>query len=379
MYAAYQDRSWLDTAVEAAAPIPVSLVIAANATVPWWREWLAGVSDTAVVTAQFVALLLAALKMYESYKDRNTSTDSRGDATRNAITAAGTAAGATKGAAASSAAGALALVAALAAALWIFSPKRAEAAPAILPKATQTSGRKRSRDDDGAEGTSDASTSTDGPVWMQEARGLIGTHEGTARKPNPVVQALFADAGFPEIRNTVDTAWCAAGVNACLERNGIPGSKSLAARSFLKWGEAIDKPVIGCVVVLWRNKPSSWEGHVGFYEGETATHIKLLGFNQSDSVNVSTYPKSRVLGYRMPRAALKTERAGIATAATGAIAVASSAVQHIEPLQEPLRATGIPHAIKIAAFIGLAAAVITVVSGIYIARQRRADYKARGQ
>jgi uncharacterized protein (TIGR02594 family) len=113
------------------------------------------------------------------------------------------------------------------------------------------------------------------------------------------VLGYFRDAGFPEI-NDDETAWCAAFVNSVLERAGYNGSKSLAARSFLTWGKEVTKPYPGCIVVFWRVSPRSWQGHTAFYVGETKTHVKVLGGNQSNAVNITEYPKSQVLGYRKP-------------------------------------------------------------------------------
>jgi hypothetical protein len=41
-------------------------------------------------------------------------------------------------------------------------------------------------------------------------------------------------------------------------------------------------------------------GHVAFYISKTSSGIKVLGGNQSDAVNISTYPASKLLGYRIP-------------------------------------------------------------------------------
>jgi hypothetical protein len=40
---------------------------------------------------------------------------------------------------------------------------------------------------------------------------------------------------------------------------------------------------------------------VGFYVRETARYVFLLGGNQSNAVNIAAYPKTRVIGYRMPK------------------------------------------------------------------------------
>jgi len=137
------------------------------------------------------------------------------------------------------------------------------------------------------------------PKWLAIARQDLGVKEIAGPEHNPAVIGYFRDAGFPEIDDD-ETAWCAALVNSCLERAGYSGSKSLAARSFLTWGKEVTKPYPGCIVVFWRNSPRSWQGHCAFYVSETKTHIKVLGGNQANSVNITEYPKSQLLGYRKP-------------------------------------------------------------------------------
>jgi uncharacterized protein (TIGR02594 family) len=108
----------------------------------------------------------------------------------------------------------------------------------------------------------------------------------------------------------VRTEWCAAFVNAVLEVDGIPGSNSvsdypLMARSFLSWGERVERADIkrGDVVVFPRGN-SSWQGHVGFYvetQTDPATGKEwwvILGGNQTNSVRYDLYQPSRALGIR---------------------------------------------------------------------------------
>ena len=167
--------------------------------------------------------------------------------------------------------------------------------------------------------------------WLKLAKSEIGVKEIPGPDHNPAVINYFRDAGFPEIDND-ETAWCSAFANAMIERCGYAGSKSLAARSFLTWGKKVDKPSAGDIVVFWRNSPRSWQGHVGFYVGETQTHIKVLGGNQSNAVNVSEYPKTQLLGYRKPVTAAnsRTTRAstlGIVSAGIVGTAVLDSQTQ----------------------------------------------------
>jgi uncharacterized protein (TIGR02594 family) len=169
------------------------------------------------------------------------------------------------------------------------------------------------------------------PQWLRLARADLGIKEIVGKQHNPAVLNYFRDAGFPEIDDD-ETAWCAGFANAMLQRCGYSGSKSLAARSFLTWGKELSKPYPGCVVIFWRVSPRSWQGHVAFYLSETATHIKVIGGNQSNSVSVEEYPKSQLLGYREPITALnsrttKAAALGIMSAGATGTAILDSQTQ----------------------------------------------------
>jgi uncharacterized protein (TIGR02594 family) len=141
------------------------------------------------------------------------------------------------------------------------------------------------------------------PKWLANARTYLGIKEvpGTgASKSNAKINSFFKDAGFPNIYD--DTSWCAAFVSAVMVRSGYPKLRNLAARSGLVYGTKLSKPKIGCIVVFWRESPTSWKGHIGFVTGinEATKTLKVLGGNQSDAVTETTFPMSRVLGYRWP-------------------------------------------------------------------------------
>lgn len=97
--------------------------------------------------------------------------------------------------------------------------------------------------------------------------------------------------------NTRSTPWCAAFVNHVLEENGIKGTGSLAARSFLGWGHAVEKPERGDIVVF---NEGGWHGHVSFvYEvNQKEGTITVLGGNQDDMVKFKTYNLRNVIAYR---------------------------------------------------------------------------------
>jgi uncharacterized protein (TIGR02594 family) len=104
------------------------------------------------------------------------------------------------------------------------------------------------------------------------------------------------------------TEWCAAFVNAVLKESNMENlhdinhTAPLMARSFLDWGEPVDNPQPGDVVVFPRGN-SDWKGHVGFYVGWQRTedgkvYWKILGGNQNDSVSIDLYRSTKALGIR---------------------------------------------------------------------------------
>lgn len=134
--------------------------------------------------------------------------------------------------------------------------------------------------------------------WMAIARAEIGTREFSGSGDNPRVVEYLRSTNLPAPdKNNDETPWCSGFVNWCMEKAGIEGTDSAWARSWKTWGKGIEKPTEGCVVVL---KRGTTNGHVGFYVGETANKIKLLAGNQRDEVNISSFPKGDLLGYRLP-------------------------------------------------------------------------------
>jgi len=87
-------------------------------------------------------------------------------------------------------------------------------------------------------------------------------------------------------------------INWCAKKSCLPYSGKLDARSWLNVGTEVQEPVVGDIVVLWREKKNSWKGHVGIFVRVAGNSIYILGGNQNNSVNVRTYPKDRLLGYR---------------------------------------------------------------------------------
>ena len=101
-----------------------------------------------------------------------------------------------------------------------------------------------------------------------------------------------------------ETPWCSAFVNWCVTQSGLTGTDSAKARSWHDggWGRQIDTPAKGCIVVLWREAPDHPDrlGHVGFLDRVEDDTLFLLGGNQGNTINVTPYPRSRLLSFRLP-------------------------------------------------------------------------------
>jgi uncharacterized protein (TIGR02594 family) len=193
---------------------------------------------------------------------------------------------------------------------------------------------------------------------MPVANSYIGTTEIRGSKHNPKILEFFDHAGHGWVKND-ETAWCAAFVNAMLHEAGVVGSGSLAARSFLKWGKKTSKPKYGDIVVFWRGSKKSWQGHVAFFVRETSKYVYVLGGNQRNSVNVARYPKSKVLGYRVP-SSLKNSRT-VAATSTGVVTSGAQVVlDSVQKTQETLMGMPVDYLQYIAAgltLVSLAAVV----------------------
>lgn len=181
--------------------------------------------------------------------------------------------------------------------------------------------------------------------WMEIAWTDLGVKEIAGPEADGRIATYFKSVGRPDVVSD-EVPWCAGFAGHCLSRGGvslaaIPPSRRLLARAYLDIGTPIDEPRVGALCILARTAdPSS--GHVGFVTRWTATHITLLGGNQSNSVNETAFPRSQIVGLRWPveakapsdlavdgsRIASAAERqkrdAALVTAATGASAALPS-------------------------------------------------------
>ena len=144
------------------------------------------------------------------------------------------------------------------------------------------------------------------PTWLTRARNFIGIAEIPGVKNSPELMKVLDWADGRQDGKTIgaqndDEAYCAKGVCAILEMCGIRSTRSPAARSFAKWGQELDGPALGAVVVFWRKSVEGPFGHVGFVAGRDAVgNVMCLGFNQGDSIKISAFSPYRVLSFRWP-------------------------------------------------------------------------------
>jgi uncharacterized protein (TIGR02594 family) len=134
------------------------------------------------------------------------------------------------------------------------------------------------------------------PKYLSIARNHLGLKEIVGLKHSPTIinwliklKAWWRDD---------ETAWCGVFVAACLQEALLPYPKMyMRAKAYLEYGEKLEKPCLGCIVVFDRKGG----GHVGFAIGkDRANRLIILGGNQGNQVSVLPFDTARVLGYRMP-------------------------------------------------------------------------------
>lgn len=138
------------------------------------------------------------------------------------------------------------------------------------------------------------------------AQRFIGTDEIGGQVDNPQIMAMLKlDNKWP---SEDEIPWCSAFANYIAWLIRLPRSKSLRARSWLNVGKGIslDDAEPGYDIVILKRGTGDQPGpevikapgHVGFYAGRSGDFIEVLGGNQGDTVKISRYPKSRLLGVR---------------------------------------------------------------------------------
>ncbi|UWU13253.1 TIGR02594 family protein [Rhizobium sullae] len=142
------------------------------------------------------------------------------------------------------------------------------------------------------------------PVWMREARRLMGVKEipGSASNPTIIGWARRLGGWVADFYRNDDTPWCGLFLAHCISMT-LPEEKlpanPLGALEWNKFGIPLATPVLGAILVFKR--PGG--GHVGHYAGEDGDFYCVLGANQSNTVKLSMIEKERCVGIRWPKTA----------------------------------------------------------------------------
>lgn len=132
--------------------------------------------------------------------------------------------------------------------------------------------------------------------WILEAEKHLGLKEVPGKASNPTILKWLKTlkAWWSED----STPWCGTFVAHCFQQNKYDLPKHwYRAKDWLNWGQMLESPIYGCVVVFDRKGG----GHVGFVVGvDEKGNLMVLGGNQGDEVNIRAFPRERVAGYRYP-------------------------------------------------------------------------------
>lgn len=131
--------------------------------------------------------------------------------------------------------------------------------------------------------------------WMDWMRANIGEHEIAGSKHNPFIVSMFKYTTYKT--DSDETPWCAACVCTALEENGCKSTRDASAISYAHYGLPCDL-VPGCIVVIRR---ADGGNHVTFCDHVIdGKSFAGLGGNQSDSIKISTYARSKIIATRWP-------------------------------------------------------------------------------
>ncbi len=136
------------------------------------------------------------------------------------------------------------------------------------------------------------------PTTLKIALGELGQKEISGSIHNERIleyqQMTGLDFGTDEV------AWCSIFANWVALQAGLPRSNSAMARSWLQIGNETDSPSPGDIIVMWRGSENGSLGHVGFFLGysKSGKSVYCIGGNQNDEVNITLYPKYKVLSFR---------------------------------------------------------------------------------
>lgn len=140
-----------------------------------------------------------------------------------------------------------------------------------------------------------------GPRILKEFVNVHGTAEQPGDGSNPSILAWARAVGLEHVYRDDSIAWCGLAMAYVAGQAGwdnAPRGNALLARNWLAWGNAVDTPMLGDVLVFWRGSREGIKGHVGVYVGEDDAAFHVIGGNQGDKVSIRRIERDRLLQAR---------------------------------------------------------------------------------
>lgn len=139
-----------------------------------------------------------------------------------------------------------------------------------------------------------------GPRLLREFIKVYGTEEDTSAGSNPTILRWAKEVGLSRVYRNDATAWCGlAMAYVALQAGWEPPLNPLSARHWQEWGRAVrGAPMLGDVIIFWRERETGWKGHVAQYVGEDTEAFHVIGGNQNDRVSIRRWPRKNFLEAR---------------------------------------------------------------------------------
>lgn len=133
------------------------------------------------------------------------------------------------------------------------------------------------------------------PPWMAEMHRRMGLHEVSN---NSMLQKFLRIGSY--LGNPANLPWCGDAVESCFAKvlpdEPLP-SNPFFAQNWRHFGRDVVVPAVGSVgVIRW----SASAGHIGFVAGVSGSRVNLLGGNQSNAINIRSFPRSAFIAFRWP-------------------------------------------------------------------------------
>jgi uncharacterized protein (TIGR02594 family) len=134
------------------------------------------------------------------------------------------------------------------------------------------------------------------PPWMAEMNRRSGLHE--VRDKRTLIDFLKVGRFLGDPGNL---PWCGDAVESCIAKvlttEPLP-SNPFWAQAWASFGIDAGGPAVGSIgVIRWNAK----SGHVGIVAGVDGDRVNLLGGNQSNSINIASFARSKFVAFRWPK------------------------------------------------------------------------------